>query len=103
MIEFASYLFQICLSFAIGLVALVLYRKNRKLGMALISIGFFLGAVPSIVKLALGGPYLSLRLIEQGYTAVEIGVFFFYLFLLNSAFQIVFAIIVMAGLIKLSK
>jgi hypothetical protein len=78
MIEFTPYIFQISLSLGVGLVAIFLYTKSRKLGLALISIAFFLSAVPSIVHLALGGPYPVPRLLEQGYTAAEIGVFYFY-------------------------
>jgi hypothetical protein len=100
MIEFVPYIFHILLSLATGLVAIILYRKSGKFGLVLISVTFFLSVVPSMVNLAMGGPYLYLRLREQGYTPVEIGVFSVYLFLLNSAFQIVFTIVVIAGLVK---
>ncbi|MCW4019971.1 MAG: hypothetical protein NWF14_01900 [Candidatus Bathyarchaeota archaeon] len=76
---------------------------NRKSGLALIGVAFFINAVPSVVNMALGGPYLTLRLIEQGYTIAEIGMLNFQLFLVNSAFEIIFAIIAMAGLVKLSR
>lgn len=103
MIEFVPYIFQISLWLAVGLVEFVLCRKSGKLGFALVGIAFFLLAVPSIVNLALGGSYLPIRLMEQGYTSYEIGVFTnVYLNLLSNAFRIVFAIIVVAGLVKLS-
>ena len=103
MIEFIPYVFQISLSLAIGLVAIFLYTKSRRMGLALVSAAFFLSAVPSIVQLSLGGPYLVPRLLEQGYTLVDIGMFQMYLYLFSVMFQVIFAIAVIAGLIKLSK
>jgi hypothetical protein len=103
MIEFIPYIFQILLSLVIGLVTIFLHKESEKSGLLLISIAFFISAVPTILSLALGAPYLALQLMEQGYTAAEIGVFHFYLFLVSSAFQIVFAIFVIAGLVKLSR
>ena len=73
MLKFIPYIFQISLSLAIGLLAFFLYKESEKIGLLLISVAFFLSAVPSIVNLA----FLPLRLKEQGYTPVEIGVFSF--------------------------
>jgi len=102
MIELIPDIVQILFPLAIGLVAFFLYTKNRKFGLALIWVAFFLSAVPSIVNLALGGPYLALRLMEQGYTPVEMAEFYFFLFLLRSAIQIAFAVLVIVGLVKIS-
>lgn len=102
MIEFIPDIFQSFIPLFVGLIAIFLYTKSKKLGLALIGVAFLLSAVPSIVNIALGGPYLSSQLVEQGYTTFEIGVFFYHLFLLRSAFQIVFAILVLAGLVTLS-
>ena len=102
MIEFVPDIVQILFPLAIGLVAIFLYTKSRKLGLALIGVAFFVSIVPSAVNLALGGPYLPLRLRDQGYTMHEIGAFYYYLFLLRGTFYIVFSILVIAGLIKLS-
>jgi len=103
MIEFIPYIFQISLSLAIGLVAIFLYTESKRTGLALFSVAFFLSAVPSIVHLALGGPYLVLRLSEQGYTPVDIGMFQIYLYLFSVMFNVIFALFVIAGLVKLSK
>jgi len=40
---------------------------------------------------------------DQGYTADEIGVVYSYLYLFGVAIQIVFAIVVIVGLVKLAK
>ena len=103
MIEFIPYVFAITLSLTIGLVSISLYRKSGKSGLALISFGFFLNAIPSAVNLAMGGPYLALRLMDQGYTTDEIGAIYSYLYLFGGAIQIVFAIVVIVGLVKLAK
>jgi len=60
MIEFIPNIFQISLSLAVGLVAIFLYTKSRRMGLALVSVAFFLSAVPSSVHLALGDPIMFL-------------------------------------------
>ena len=103
MIEFIPYILQISLSLAVGLVSVFLYSRNKRFGLALLSVGFFLNAVPSVVNLALGGPYLTLRLMDQGYTSAEIGVVYSYLFLFSGAIEIIFAVLVIAGIVELAK
>jgi hypothetical protein len=103
MIEYIPDIIQILFPLAIGMITIFLYRKSQKSGLMLVSVGFFAGMVPSIVKLALGGPYWVLRLMDQGYTVYQVGLFHLFLWILGAAFQAVFAILVIAGLAKLSK
>lgn len=103
MIEFIPYIIQILIPIAVGLVAASLFRQKRNLGLALMSAAFFVSAVPAVVDLALGGPFLAQRLHEQGYTAIEIAMFNLYLFILSVAFETVSAALFIVGLFKLSK
>jgi hypothetical protein len=103
MLEFIPLLFPIVLDVVIGIVTLILYQEIKRSGLAMIAVAFFLISVPSIVNLALGGPYMALRLRDQGLTAAEIGILNFYLFLVASAFQVVFAVLFLMGLFKLSR
>ena len=103
MIEFVPHIIQILIPLAVGLVAAFLFRQKKELGLALMSAAFFVSAVPAVVDLALGGPFLVQRLHEQGYTAVEIAMFHLYLFVGNVAFEIVSAALFVVGLFKLSK
>jgi len=103
MIEFVPYIVQILIPLAVGLVAAFLFRQKKALGLALMSVAFFVSAIPAIVSLALGGPFLTQRLHEQGYTAVEIGMFTLYLFAGSVAFEIVSAVLFVVGLFKLTK
>lgn len=99
MIEFVPDILQISFPCAVGLVAFFLYRETGRFGLALISAAFFLSAVPSTVRLAMGGPYWTFWLRDQGYTPYLIGTFNLFM---NITFQIIFAILVIAGLVKLS-
>jgi hypothetical protein len=103
MLEFIPLLFPIVLDVVIGIVTLILYQEIKRSGLAMIAVAFFLISVPDIVNLALGGPYMALRLRDQGLTAAEIGILNFYLFLVASAFHVVFAVLFLMGLFKLSR
>jgi hypothetical protein len=103
MLEFMPFLFPIVLYIVIGIVAFILYQDTRRSGLVMIAVAFFLISVPSVVNLALGGPYMALRLHEQGLTISEIGVFNLYLFIFASAFHTTFAVLLLIGLFKLSK
>ncbi|HKZ93166.1 MAG TPA: hypothetical protein VJ249_01115 [Candidatus Bathyarchaeia archaeon] len=103
MIEFVPDVVAILFPVLVGLVTAFLFKRNRKSGFALISAAFIISAIPAIVTLALGGPYFIVRLRTQGYTLEQIGVVSAYLFIVRSAFQAAFVILVILGLIKLSK
>jgi len=103
MIEFVPYIIQILIPLAMGLVAAFLFRQKKELGLALMSAAFFVSAIPAVVNLGLGGPYLALRLHEQGYTAVEIGMSNLYLFAVSVSFEIVSAVLFVVGLFRLSR
>jgi len=100
MIEFIPDMLRISLSFALGITAFLLYSRKRKTCLAIFGVAFFLFAVPSIVEMVLGGPYMPLRLMDRGYSIVEIGIIQFYLFLLSTAFEVASAILILVGLIK---
>jgi len=103
MIEFIPNIVEIVFPLAVGMSAFSIYQKSQKTGLMLVSVAFFLSAVPSIVKLALGGPYMILWLHDQGYTVYQLGMIQLFLWIFGAAFQAVFAILVIAGLVKLSK
>lgn len=103
MIEFIPYVVEILFPLVVGGLAFFLYRNSRKAGLTLVAVGFFLSVVPAIVRLALGGPYWALLLRDQGYTVYQVGMLQLYLWILGAAFQTVFSILVVAGLVKLSK
>lgn len=103
MIEYLPDVLQVSFPLAVGVITVFLYRTSQKSGLALISVGFLASAVPGIVKLALGGPYWLVRLRDQGYTAYQVGLLNFQFWILGAALQAVFAILVIAGLVKLSR
>lgn len=103
MIEFLPHIIQILIPLALSLVAAYVFRRKKELGFALMSAAFFISAIPAIVNLALGGPHLALKLHEQGYTAVEIGMFNLYLFIVSAAFEVVAAVLFVVGLFRLSR
>lgn len=102
-IEFIPYIIEIAVPVAIGVLALFLYRTHQKRGLPLVAAGFFLSAIPAVVKLALGGPYWALWFRDQGYTTYQMGMIHLYLWIVGAAFQAVFAILVLAGLVQLSR
>jgi hypothetical protein len=103
MIEFIPYIIEMMVPLAVGVLALFLYRTHQKRGLPLVAAGFFLSAIPAVVRLALGGPYWALWLRDQGYTTYQMGMIQLYLWIFGAASQAVFAILVVAGLIQLSR
>ncbi|MGD8505677.1 MAG: hypothetical protein PVF15_03325 [Candidatus Bathyarchaeota archaeon] len=101
MIGFIPDIVQIALPLAVGLVAIRLHRRTGRFGLKLISVVFFLSAVPSMVRIGLGGPYLAFRLMDLGFTAYQYGLFQLFLWILNATFQAVFAVLTVIGLVKL--
>ncbi|MGD8505341.1 MAG: hypothetical protein PVF15_01595 [Candidatus Bathyarchaeota archaeon] len=100
MIGFIPDIVQIALPLAVGLVAIRLYGRTGRFGLKLIGVAFFLSGVPSMVKLGLGGPYLTLSLVNLGITGYQLGLFQLFLWILSGTFQAVFAILAIAGLVK---
>ncbi|MFX1265497.1 MAG: hypothetical protein ACFFH0_08955 [Promethearchaeota archaeon] len=103
MLEYVPTILPIVVNVAIGLVVFLLYRQRRKSGLALLSIAFFLNAVPDVVDLALGSPYFAYRLMMQGFTEAEVGMIGWYLFLVRVAFKVLFVVLVLVGALKLAK
>lgn len=103
MIEFIPYIIETIVPLTIGVLALFLYRTHQKRGLPLVAVGFFLSAIPAVVRLALGGPYWALWLRQQGYTTYQMGVIQLYLWIAGAVSQAVFAILVVAGLFQLSR
>ena len=99
MIEFLPFLIPTSLSALVAIASLFLYFKTRKTGFALIGIGFLLITIPTLVTLALGGPYIPVKLYEKGFSVAEIGEFIFLLGLLDMSLTIVFALLVLIGLV----
>jgi len=99
LIEFLPYLISISVSALIGIVSLFLYLETRKQGFALIGVGFLICMVPSLIYLALGGPYLAIKLRDLGLNTTEIGQYLFLLSLMDMAIYIVFAVLVLIGLV----
>ena len=88
---------------SVGLVAAFKYRQKGEQGVALMSAAFFISAVPALVNLALGGPYLYQQLSEQGYTSTEMGTVSLYLFAMSIIFETASAIIFLVGLFRLTR
>jgi len=99
LIEFLPFLIPISVSALVGIVSLFLYLDTKKTGFLMIGIGFMISALPNLVRLALGGPYLAVRLRERGLTTFEIGQFLFVLELINMSMVIVSALLVLVGLV----
>ncbi len=72
------------------------------MGLLLVAVAFFLIAVPSIIRLALGGPYIMFRFMEMGWTMYKAGEFMFFLSLFGDILRVIFAILVVAGLVKIT-
>lgn len=103
MLEYAPTILPIAVNVVIGLTVFLLYQQRRKSGLELLSIAFFLNAIPDVVHLALGGPYFALRLMEQGFTEAEVGMVGMYLFLVRGAFKVLFVALVLVGIFKLAR
>jgi len=103
LIEFLPDILHILILGLVGLVAAFKYKQKKELGLALMSAAFFISTIPAIANLVLGGPYLAPRLIEQGYTVVEIGMIDLYLFVMSIVIETVSAILFVVGLIRLTK
>jgi len=103
LIGYLPNIIKVILPLVIGIVAIVLYTRARKTGFMFVGIAFFLLSIPNIILIALGGPYLVERLMNQGLTIPQIGLYQFYLFLMSTVVGIVFAIMVIIGLYMLSK
>ena len=82
---------------------LFLDRTRQKPGLRLVAVGFLLSAIPAGVKLALGGPYWVYWLMNQGVTTYQMGLLHLYLWIVGASSQAVFAILVVAGLVQLSR
>jgi len=98
LIEFLPLLVPVSVSALIGTFSLYLYLPTRKNGFVLIGIGFLTTVIPSLIRLALGGPYLPLLLRDRGLSVTEIARFLFVLSLIDVAITIVFAAMVLVGL-----
>jgi hypothetical protein len=94
---------KVILPLIIGIVAIILYTQVRKMGFIFVGIAFFLLSIPNIILIALGGPFLVERLMNQGLTVSEIALYQFYIFLMSAAFGIAFTIMVIVGLYLLRK
>ncbi|MEM2119046.1 MAG: hypothetical protein QW840_02865, partial [Candidatus Bathyarchaeia archaeon] len=102
MIEYIPDLFYLLISLAVMFVAVLLYKRTKKPGLVFIAFGFLFLAIPYIIDLALGGPYFYLNLEGAGYDITYIGMVSMYRFIFSLALHVVFAILVMIGLAKLS-
>jgi hypothetical protein len=87
----------------IGVVSLYSYFKLKKTGFVLIGIGFLVNAAAPLIRLALGGPDVVLRLYQEGVSLIEIGRFLIYLALMDLSFLTALAVLVIVGLVLLSK
>jgi len=99
LIEYLPILVPMSVSALVGIVSLFLYFETRKTGYVLIGVGFLTNIIPGLVELALGGPYLALRLYERGLSVTEIGQFLFVINVSGTLLVIVFALLVLIGLI----
>lgn len=102
MIEFIPRIVEISFPLAVGLIVMRLHARTGRFGLKLISVAFFLSAVPGMVELGLGQPYLAFRLLNLGFTEYQVGLFHLFLWILSVTFQAVFAILTIIGLVKLS-
>jgi len=87
----------------IGIVSLYLYIKWKKTGFMLIGIGFLANALAPLINLALGAPYIPLRLLESGLTYAEVSQFMLYLYLVDLTLLAIFTALVLVGLFLLMK
>ena len=86
-----------------GIVSIYFYAEIKKAGFLLLGIGFILLAVPNLLYVALGGGNLPSILLGRGLTVAEIGLYLGILGLVNFGFQIVFIVLVLAGLFLLRR
>ena len=103
MIEFLPYLLPTILSALVGVFSLYLHYRVRRAGFLVIGISFLVGTIPNIVNLAFGGPYLVPTLLGRGWDVREIGTFLSILSLTQMSITVVSAILVLVGLVLLSR
>jgi hypothetical protein len=103
LIEFLPYVLQALIPVSVGVVAAFKYRQKGEQGIAFMSAAFFISAIPALVNLALGGPYLYPRLAQQGYSSAEMGTVSLYLFATSIIFETASAIIFLIGLFRLTR
>jgi len=104
LVEFLPLLTPMFMFALIGALSIFWYTKTRRTGFAWIGTGFLVEIIPSLIRLALGGPYLAMRLvIEQGLSPSEIGQFFFLLYLVETAVSVGFTVLVLVGLVSLAR
>ena len=103
MLEFFPYISHILIFLFIGIISLILYIVEKKFGLLFCCIGFFLMVLPDVASLALGGPYFAIRLIEQGYSAAQVGLFSIYLQTFTFIVEVISIVFIIVGLIKLAK
>lgn len=103
MIELLSYLIPTLVYILIGVFSLYLYFRVRKGGFFIVGISFLVATVPSLVRLALGGPYLVTMLLDKGLSVREISEFLSILGLIEMGIIVVFAVLVLVGLVFLAK
>lgn len=103
LIDYIPFLIPMVLFALIGAFSLFWYTRTRKTGFVWIGIGFIVQIFPNLISLALGGPFLALRLYERGLNVSEIGRFLFLLYLVETAISIAFIVLVLVGLASLAK
>ena len=86
-----------------GAISFFFYDRTKKTGFVPMGIGFILLAIPNLVYIVLGGSNLVPILIERGLTVTETGIYVGMLGLMNIAFQVLFAGLVLAGLVLLGR
>lgn len=94
------YVLEISLSLAVAIVAIYFFRKNRKSGLMLISVAFFLITIQGVLSLA-ANLYLFIWMREL--RPQEIGWFSLFCSLLWGAFKVAFTALLITGIVKLSR
>lgn len=103
MIEFLPYLLPTILYALVGIFSLYLYQRVRRAGFLLIGISFLIGTIPNLVNLAFGGPYLAPTLVSRGWDVRQISTLLSVLSILQMSIAVVSTILVLVGLVQLSR
>jgi hypothetical protein len=103
MIELLPDIFHILLTLAVVFVAYWLYKRTSKRGLILVGLGFLILSVPYFIDLAMGGPDFAANMKAAGYPTEYIEMIAFYKFFFTAAMEIVFAILVIIGLVKTAR
>lgn len=103
MIELLPDIFHILLSLAVVFVTYMLYKRTGKGGLVFIGLGFLILAIPYFIDLAMGGPNFPTKMKDAGYPSTYVEMVTFYKTFFTIAMEIVFAILVVIGLIKISR